>query len=352
MWLELLYHWIDYYPSDFAESSLLEQLLEFVTRAKEKVESRSVERRFSKLLQLINHRRSQMRFSSVYDSSISNIRIPPKVRKHERKTSFQFTDSFFPPREMVTQLGGPTNLLTDLHPIVVAEQLTLIDTEIYLQIKLRELTNCAWQKRPDFTNADLLLGDDDDFDDDFNQTPNEMKTNNDSNAKSSKTKPKIDVKNPITREKNVSVDQSVKTAHRALQDAKIEAPNLLYMIDHVNRLSLWVSTEILSRENTGQMSDMIRYFYFVAQRCLEIGNIHTCTSIFGGITLEPVRRLRRLNRMVQDDQQLATFHTLFSEIISCDRNYAKYRAIVEKWFSSEMYVFAFLFFWLFCLCLL
>ena len=51
-----------------------------MTRAKDKVDSRSVERRFSKLLQLINHRRSQMRFSSVYDSSISNIRTIPSKK--------------------------------------------------------------------------------------------------------------------------------------------------------------------------------------------------------------------------------------------------------------------------------
>ena len=162
--IELLYHWIDYYPSDFAEETLLKKLLEFVNESKEKVSlNKSIFRRFNKLLTLINVRRSSMRFSSVYDSSISNLRVSPQVRKHDRKTSFQFTDSFFPPREMVQQLGGPTNLLTDLHPIVVAEQLTLIDTEIYLQIKLRELTNCAWQKRPDYRIADLLANTDIDY---------------------------------------------------------------------------------------------------------------------------------------------------------------------------------------------
>ena len=335
---------MDYYPSDFAESSLLDKLIEFGSGAKEKVNNSSVERRINRLLRLVNHRRSQMKVSSVYDSSISNLRISPKVRKHDRKTSFQFTDSFFPPREMVSQLGGPTNLLTDLHPIVVAEQLTLMDTEIYLQIKLRELTNCAWQKRPDFTSADLLR----DYDlDRIDENKDETRAN-EMNNNEYESKVKDMDNNNKSNEKNVTVNESAKSAHMVLQEAKIEAPNLLYMIDHVNRLSLWVATEILSRENTGQMSDMIRYFYFVAQRCLEIGNIHTCTSIFGGITLEPVRRLRRLNRMVQDDQQLAAYHALFSEIISCDRNYAKYRAMVDKWFSSQMCVCVFVCFVLFC----
>merc|ERR1712176_1320247 len=106
-----------------------------------------------------------MKHQNILSASISNLRISPKVRQYERKTSFQFTDSFFPPREMVKKLGGSIDLL-HIHPALVADQLTLIDTEIFLQIQPREFTNQSWQKRPHLTLEELLRDDNDDEEED------------------------------------------------------------------------------------------------------------------------------------------------------------------------------------------
>eukprot|EP01083_Nonionella_stella_P230998 816089_1 len=158
--IDIIYHWIYYYPSDFADSKLLDTLLTYISRVRNKTpSSNSIQRRWSKLLQLIQHRKPDMKYSSILSSSISNLRIIPKVRKHDRKTSFQFTDSFFPPREMVQKLGGGIDLLK-IHPALVADQLTLIDTEIFLQIKPREFTNRSWQDRPTISNISELPCDD------------------------------------------------------------------------------------------------------------------------------------------------------------------------------------------------
>ena len=292
--IDVLYHWIYYYPEDFAEPKLLERLLSYIGKVKDKTpEQSSIIRRWQKLLQLIQHRKPEMKHQSILSSSISNLRIMPKVREHGRKTSFQFTDSFFPPREMVQKLGGGIDLLK-IHPALVADQLTLIDTEIFLQIRPREFTNQSWQKRPNLSETELLNDDDDDG-------------NNDNNF----------------------------SLYDKLNRQKIESPNLLYMIDHVNRLSLWVATEILSRNTTAEMADLTKYFYVVAHRCLELCNIHTCTAIFGGICLQPLTRLRRLNRYLADDEQIQTLHRALSEMVSSNHNYKTYRNFIEQWFNQK-----------------
>ena len=110
-----------------------------------------IEKKWNKLINLIQKKKTDMRYNSALNSSISSIRVKPVVRRHDRRTSFQFTDSFFPPREMVQHMGGCINLL-ELPPELVAQQLTLIDTEIFLKIELREFTDCAWTRRPEFNS--------------------------------------------------------------------------------------------------------------------------------------------------------------------------------------------------------
>ena len=135
--IDVLYHWIYYYPEDFAEDSVRDKLTRYISKVRDSSPGHhSIIRRWQKLLQLVQHRKPAMKHQSVLSSSISNLRVSPKVREHGRKTSFQFTDSFFPPREMVEKLGGSGDLLK-MHPHIVAAQLTLIDTEIFLQIQVR-----------------------------------------------------------------------------------------------------------------------------------------------------------------------------------------------------------------------
>ena len=137
--IEVLYHWIYYYPEDFAEDTVRDTLTRFIAKMRDSLsDQHSIIRRWQRLLQLVQHRKPAMKHQSILSSSISNYRVSPKVREHGRKTSFQFTDSFFPPREMVEKLGGAQDLLK-IHPHIVAAQLTLIDTEIFLRIEV-----CYW----------------------------------------------------------------------------------------------------------------------------------------------------------------------------------------------------------------
>ncbi|ETO09454.1 RasGEF domain-containing protein, partial [Reticulomyxa filosa] len=120
-----------------------------------------------------------------------------------------------------------------------------------------------------------------------------------------------------------------------LERSKIDAPNLLYMIDHVNRLSLWVATTILKEKAITKQIQMCKYFYLVAYRCLQLNNIHSCTAIFGGIGLEPVDRLKRMKRLVLEDPTVKQYHDGFVCLLNTEKNYKFYRKILEKWFKNQ-----------------
>ena len=73
----------------------------------------------------------------------------------------------------------------------------------------------------------------------------------------------------------------------------------------------------------------------MAHRCLEICNLHTCTAIFGGICLQAVTRLRRLNRYLSDDEQIQTLHRALSEMVSSNHNYKTYRHFMAQWYQLK-----------------
>jgi len=177
--------------------------------------------------------------------------------------------------------------LLHCHPNLIADQLTLIDTEIFLQIELREFTNKSWSNPT--KRIDLAIGNEDD-----------------------------------------SMYKALKRQKRQ----RIDSPNLKYIIDHVNRLSLWVATEILSRNTTAEMADICKYFYVVAMQCLAVQNVHTCTAIFCGICLQPLTRLRRLNRYLTDDAQIQSLHRTLSALVASNGNYKQYRAYIAPWFDD------------------
>merc|ERR1712176_147771 len=145
----------------------------------------------------------------------------------------------------------------------------------------------------------------------------------------------------LLRDDNDDEEEDAKRANKfdlyeKLQKLRIDAPNLLYMIDHVNRLSLWVATEILSRSTTAEMADLTKYFYHVANHCLNLQNVHTCTAIFGGICLQPLTRLRKLNRYLTDDIQIQVMHKRLTELVCSDANYRAYRGFMEQWYLDTV----------------
>ncbi|ETO30189.1 hypothetical protein RFI_06930 [Reticulomyxa filosa] len=349
---ELLYHWIHYYPSDFSDEMLLQTLMRFIETCKERTKAlKPLKRRWTRLTELIRRRKPRMKENMLCTCSISNLRINPKVAVTDHNvTQYRFTDSFFPPPELVSHLTSKIDLL-QVQPATVAEQLTLIDTDIFLRIEIRELTNCAWQNC-EHLDSDILPNDSNKNSppipipeeetlegilepkplshDDSNMAPLSHTSESvpDTNGADSSNEPRAD---PAM----VNETQRHTSWMHKLKNVKIDAPNLLYMIDHVNRLSLWVATAILQEKTIAQQVAMCKFFYFVAHHCLQLNNIHSCTAIFAGICLEPVDRLKHVKALLLQDSVIQMYHCGFMCLFSSEKNYRYYRNIVEQWFESE-----------------
>lgn len=92
--LDLLYHWICYYPSDFANEILLEMLKKCVhNKLKNKtMHHRSIKRRWKRLEIILKENKPLMKYQSIFESSVSSLRIPPEIEKSSHKISFQFSN--------------------------------------------------------------------------------------------------------------------------------------------------------------------------------------------------------------------------------------------------------------------
>ncbi|ETO26387.1 RasGEF domain-containing protein, partial [Reticulomyxa filosa] len=403
---ELLYHWIHYYPSDFSDALLANTLVTFIEQSKQTtVKIGTLSKRWYRLLQLIQRRKPRMKENLVLTSSVSNLRINPKVSISDSNVmQYRFTDSFFPPKEMVAHLHGSVDLL-QIQPSILADQLTLIDTEIYLQIEIRgycsqnvlfffflllctcvhiciriyiyiymqgvqvhslvfmyitlwtELTNCAWQNC-DHLDSNLFPSDDVNTlspetspyfgnarspDTVLNTSISDMTmlalNTSMVGERNSTTTTTTTTLTPTTSTPTITTieNQLHESPLHKLETSKLDAPNLLYMIDHVNRLSLWVATVILKEKTLAKQVAMCKYFYSVAHRCLQLNNIHSCTSIFAGICLDPVDRLKRVKKLLFEDETVKTYHNGITCVMNTEKNYRFYRKLFEQWFESEQF---------------
>jgi len=81
--------------------------------------------------------------------------------------------------------------------------------------------------------------------------------------------------------------------------------------------------------------NLTKFFYVVASHCLELCNVHTAAAIFGGISLQPLTRLRRLKRYLSEDEQIQNLHAKLSNLVNGDLNYKAYRQFMERWHNDH-----------------
>ncbi|ETO15756.1 RasGEF domain-containing protein [Reticulomyxa filosa] len=324
---ELLYHWINYYPEDFADTTLLDKLCRFIDETRESTKSvKTLTRQWDRLLHLTSNKKPKMKDNLLLTSSISNLRVNPKVSNADKYvTQYRFTDSFFPPKEMVLQhlqLDHGCDLLK-IQPELLADQLTLIETQIYQKIEIRELTNCAWQN---CEHVDSNMFPDEDsgtprlssmtcpFSPSESYSPEHSMSANMSSLDASLQISDADISSNVPME-----NQLQSSLLQKLETAKLDAPNLLYMIDHVNRLSLWVATVILQESDANRRVSTFAYFYSVANRCLQRNNVHSATSIFAGISLAPIDRLKRVKQVVFANPKIKAYHDTLANLLSSQK---------------------------------
>ncbi|KNE67010.1 hypothetical protein AMAG_11476 [Allomyces macrogynus ATCC 38327] len=163
--------------------------------------------------------------------------------------------------------------LTDLDPIEVARQLTLLEFTAFSRIIYTELLNKAWSvKTPANATPEMLA--------------------------------------------------------QAVADAQSHAPNLRGFIEISTRITGWVASTIVGEEDTKKRAALIKYFVQVADRCRSMHNYNTTFAIVAALQSAPVFRLQRTWEAVSAKPKavLASLRAL----VDPARNFAAYRDAVRS----------------------
>jgi hypothetical protein len=108
------------------------------------------------------------------------------------------------------------------------------------------------------------------------------------------------------------------------------SPNVVAMINLVNRRIRWVTSEILRYGRSLQdRVDHVEAFIDIASLCLSFGNFNTAFQITNGLAAPAIRKLHAVWARVNSDH--ITRHEYAKSLSSGDKNAAKYRKELAKW---------------------
>ncbi|KAL0487720.1 RasGEF [Acrasis kona] len=119
------------------------------------------------------------------------------------------------------------------------------------------------------------------------------------------------------------LNQSWNKEHR---DTK--APNINKMIQHFNRVSNWVGTEIVKCEDLEKRTKKMVSFIELANLCLELNNFNAVFSIQSGMALAAIHRLRNtFNALPEEIKEL---NNKLSAYLSRDKNFGMIRSNIKS----------------------
>jgi len=76
-------------------------------------------------------------------------------------------------------------------------------------------------------------------------------------------------------------------------ERQTRAPNIYTIITRFNRISNWVSSEIVSEGKLKQRVGLLRYFIKLARKCLKLNNFNAVMEINAGLLSNSVYRLKK-----------------------------------------------------------
>jgi len=80
------------------------------------------------------------------------------------------------------------------------------------------------------------------------------------------------------------------------KDADVRAPNLTKLINHTNRLSIWVSSCILREPKIQKRRKVMGNMILLCQYLLSLRNYHSVMGVLAGLASSPVSRLKFTKR--------------------------------------------------------
>ncbi|CAF3721742.1 unnamed protein product [Rotaria sp. Silwood1] len=123
--------------------------------------------------------------------------------------------------------------------------------------------------------------------------------------------------------KESSISDSNNKTKNLVHDTKLTFCLEAY-IQWFNRLTFFITTEIVKHTKRRLRVRLINYFIDAAYECFQIRNYNSMIGILGGLNMQPVRRLKRTWAKVQ----LEKFQQL-EQYMNVSKNFATYRLILK-----------------------
>eukprot|EP01125_Pyxidicula_operculata_P005664 TRINITY_DN1986_c0_g1_i1.p1 TRINITY_DN1986_c0_g1~~TRINITY_DN1986_c0_g1_i1.p1 ORF type:complete len:2857 (+),score=968.14 TRINITY_DN1986_c0_g1_i1:65-8635(+) len=178
----------------------------------------------------------------------------------------------------------PKNIL-DIHPLELSRQLTLIHANQFIKIKRIEFMKGAWYKQQDKNNA-----------------------------------------LPPTSYHSSSSESSSSSLSSSLQ-ASHHASNLTYMIEYSNRLSSWITTEILKWPTSKSRAQVISFFINVLQNLESMNNFNGIIQVLSSLHSSTIGKLKKSWELVGKKER-ETFDRI-TELMSNVSHYKAYREVLS-----------------------
>ncbi|EGD96910.1 cell division control protein Cdc25 [Trichophyton tonsurans CBS 112818] len=101
------------------------------------------------------------------------------------------------------------------------------------------------------------------------------------------------------------------------------APNVKALILHSNQLTNWVAEMILTQSDVRRRVVVIKHFVSVADKCRQLNNYSTLTSIISALGTAPIHRLART--WAQVSQKTAGTLEMIRKLMASTKNFGEYR---------------------------
>lgn len=120
-----------------------------------------------------------------------------------------------------------------------------------------------------------------------------------------------------------------KTWQKKLAEGEPEpAPNVKGLILHSNQLTNWVAQMILTQADVKRRQIVIKHFVSIADKCRQLNNFSTLTSIISALGTAPIHRLSRTWAQV-NQKTMATLEAM-RRLMGSTKNFLEYRETLHK----------------------
>ncbi|KAJ1967131.1 hypothetical protein IWQ62_002045 [Dispira parvispora] len=193
-------------------------------------------------------------------------------------------------RKLQVLCNFPPNEFVQIDCKCVAQQLTIIEHQLFLDIHPRHLLHYLW--RPKQRTADQwvrsLPSIQDDQENDVLQSPTQ----------------------------------------RSRQE---EYLSLGPLFDHFNYVAAWVASKVLCHTDLTLRAKSFMYFIDVADQLLSLGNFNTLMAVLAGLNSNPIYRLYRTRAVVQTQRpDYWDRWQHLNEVVSSKRSYRAYRKLLQE----------------------